>query len=72
MTMPGLLDRGLRSNVGVPGLLVDRASLLRGDLLAVATASRSKYDPAPGLYSETLIGGGRIFFRSSSEGELYR
>jgi len=53
---------GRRSNDGVLGLLLENASPRgKGDLFTLATLSRSKYDFSPLLlYSDTLIGGGRM------------
>lgn len=52
---------GLLSKPGVPGLLLEKASPRgKGDLLTLATDSKSKYDFSPfRLYSDTLMGGGR-------------
>lgn len=68
-----LVRRCRRSLTGVPGLLVDNASLKGsriGDFPAVATASKSKYPGSPPAlfsYWVTLMGGGRDLLSSGDE-----
>jgi hypothetical protein len=65
---------GRRSNPGVLGLLLENASPRgKGDLFTLATLSRSKYDFSPLLlYSDTLIGGGRIALLVPVSAVLYK
>jgi len=65
---------GRRSKDGVLGLLLEKASPRgKGDRLTLAILSKSKYDFSPLLlYSETLIGGGRIVLLALVSAVLYR